>query len=237
MKTVIIAQARTGSKRLPGKVLKPLGNKPTIEHVLKRASAAKLADQVWLATTTERSDDAVQEAAHSLGFPVFRGSEDDVLARYAGAAVAASADIIVRITCDCPLIDPEVIDAMISLRVEQSAEYAWNDPDHDWPVGLDCEVFTRDVLERAAASATSKAEREHVTPWMRDGGAKSTVHLAGPGKPVSAQRWVLDYPEDYEFLSRVFDLFPGKQPPLPWREVWAAIERRPEISALNAHLR
>ena len=237
MKTVIVAQARTGSKRLPGKVLKPLGGKPAIEHVLRRASAAKLADQVWLATTTEYSDDVVQEAADKLGFPVFRGSEEDVLSRYAGAAEAANADVIVRITCDCPLIDPEVIDAMISLRAAQSADYVWNDPDRDWPVGLDCEVFTREVLEQAAASATSKAEREHVTPWIRGGGAKSVAHLAGPGKPVSAQRWVLDYPEDYAFLSRLFDLFPGKQPPLSWHEVWATVERHPEISALNAHLR
>lgn len=237
MKIVIIAQARTGSARLPGKVLKPLGGKTVVEHVLTRARASKLADAAWLATTTEASDDAVNDAGHRLGVPVFRGSERDVLGRYAGAAAAAEADVIVRITCDCPLIDPGVIDSLIALFRDRSASYAWNDPDRDWPVGLDCEVFSREMLDRAAAATTNDFDREHVTPWIRDAGARTKVSLAGPGGPVSKQRWVLDYPEDYEFLLRLFDLFPGREPPLRWQDVWTVVEKHSSLHAVNAHLR
>jgi spore coat polysaccharide biosynthesis protein SpsF (cytidylyltransferase family) len=237
MKTAVIAQARTGSSRLPGKVLKPLCSRPIIEHVLLRAHAAKNIDAICVATTIEKSDDAIAEIAERLGIPVFRGSEVDVLSRYVSAAEMINADVVIRITCDCPLIDPAVIDSVVTLREQKNADYASNGGALDWPHGLDCEVFTRAMLDSAANSARDPYDREHVTPWIRNHGAQTTCYLPGPGKPVSDQRWVVDYPEDYEFLCRLFAFFPEKRPPLTWQEIWAVAQQHPELSAINAHLR
>jgi spore coat polysaccharide biosynthesis protein SpsF len=234
--TAIIAQARMGSSRLPGKVLMPLGGRPVIEHVLTRASHAKGADAVCVATTVEAADDAIAATAKALGIPVHRGSETDVLGRYAGAAEMMKADIVVRITCDCPLIDPNVIGRSIRELKEKNADYVaqeWN----EWPQGIGCEVFPRALLDRAAAETKDAYDREHVTPWIRNTAAKTKYLMRGPGTPVSAQRWLLDYPEDYAFLERLFEKFPGETPPEPWEEVWQTLQRYPEISALNTHLR
>jgi spore coat polysaccharide biosynthesis protein SpsF len=234
--TAIIAQARMGSSRLPGKVLKQLGGRPVLEHVLTRASRAPGADIVCVATTVEAADDAIASAAESLGFPVFRGSESDVLGRYAGAAEMTKADVIVRITCDCPLIDPGVIGEVLALRARENADYACNVLKNDWPHGLDCEAFTRAALDQAAAAAVESYDREHVTPWIRRN-ARTALHLPGPGGIAAEQRWVLDYPEDYELLQKVFALFGGAEPPLSWEEVWSAVRKHEALGAINAHLR
>lgn len=236
MKTVVIAQARMGSSRLPGKVLMPLGGRPVVEHVLSRASRAKGVDAVCIATTIGSADDAVAMAAEALGFPVFRGSEQDVLGRYAGAAEMTGADIVVRITCDCPLLDPGVVgDAIENLR-SRNLDYVaqeWT----EWPHGIGCEVFPRALLDRAAATTSDPYDREHVTPWIRNTAAQSKYWMKGPSGPVSEQRWLLDYPEDYKFLTALFDLFPSKNPPDSWEEVWRVLQKHPEVSALNMHLR
>lgn len=236
MTTAIIAQARMGSSRLPAKVLKQLGGRSVIEHVLTRARRAPGADIVCVATTVEAADDAIASAAESLGFPVFRGSESDVLGRYAGAAEMVKADVIVRITCDCPLIDPGVVGQAIRELKERNADYVaqeWN----EWPQGIGCEVFPRALLDRAAAEASDAYDREHVTPWIRNRAAKIKYSMKGPGGPVSEQRWLLDYPEDYSFLDRLFAKFPGNAPPDSWEAVWRELQKHPEIYALNKHLR
>jgi spore coat polysaccharide biosynthesis protein SpsF len=236
MTTAIIAQARMGSSRLPGKVLKPLGGRSVLEHVLTRASRAKGADVVCIATTAEKSDDAIVSAAKSLGFPVFRGSEADVLSRYAGAAEMTNADIVVRITCDCPLIDPNVVSQAIRALKEKSADYVAQEWE-GWPHGIGCEVFPRILLDRAAKETLDAYDREHVTPWIRNMAAKSAFLMKGPGGPVSEQRWLLDYPEDYKFLSQLFEQFSNSAPPDSWEEVWRVLQKHPEISSLNMHLR
>jgi spore coat polysaccharide biosynthesis protein SpsF len=232
--TVVIAQARAGSSRLPGKVLKSLAGRPVLAHVLARAGIAKRVDAVCVATTVKAEDDLVAEVAQGLGVAVFRGSETDVLGRYVGAAELTAADIVVRITCDCPLIDPAVIDQAVGLRAERDADYVCNGLEFDWPHGLDCEVFTRAMLDAAASATDDAYDREHVTPWIRTRGARLKLHLPGPGRPAADQRWVLDYPEDYEFLSRLFALFPSGQAPLAWQDVWTAAQRHPEIASINA---
>lgn len=237
MTTAVIVQARTGSSRLPGKVLKPLGGRPVIEHVLSRAQLAKQVDKVCLATTEMVSDDPVAAVAKDLGYAVFRGSVDDVLSRYAATAAMAGAKLIVRITGDCPLIDPAVIDRLIELRADKNADYASNGlTGIDWPHGLDCEIFTREMLDAAVASTENTYDREHVTPWIRTRGAKSKVHLPGPGAPASEERWVLDYPEDYSFLTKLFALFP-EEPPLSWESILEISAKHPELAVINAHLR
>lgn len=233
----MIAQARTGSSRLPGKVLKPLAGRPVLAHVLTRAGKAAKVDAVCVATTVEIEDDPVVEIAKGLGVPFFRGSEADVLGRYAGAADMMKADIVVRVTCDCPLIDPAVIDGILQLRAERDADYACNGLELDWPHGLDCEVFTRAMLDAAAKSTDDAYDREHVTPWIRTRGGQLKLHLPGPGRPAADQRWVLDYPEDYHFLRELFALFPGSEAPLAWQDVWNVVQVHPSLSSINQHLR
>lgn len=225
------------SSRLPGKVLKPLAGMPVVEHVLRRAAAVALADDVCLATSDRSIDDPLVEFVTKRGFRVWRGDEQDVLGRYALAARGEGADIVVRITCDCPLLDPEVVDDVIRLRDQNNADYASNGLILDWPDGLDCEVFTADQLFEADRLARDLYEREHVTPWIRNVGARSKVHLPGPGAPVADQRWTLDTEEDYAFFKRLFALLPEPAVMLNWREIMAFIDENPWLMAINHHLR
>ena len=231
--TAIIAQARMGSSRLPGKVLEPLAGNTVLAHVVRRANLVETADIVCVATSTRAADDAVATEAERCGAAVFRGDERDVLQRFIGAAKMLDADTVLRITCDCPLIDPEICDAVLRLREREAADYASNVGAADWPHGLDCEAFTRDILEGAGRLAEAEDEREHVTLWMRRGGARRRVHLDGPGGDAARQRWVLDYPEDLLFLAALF----GELPPTPaapgWREVYSVIQAKPELEKIN----
>src|SRR4051812_14503524 len=158
-RTVAIIQARFGSTRLPGKVLKPLGSIPggggiVLDHAIQRCRAIPSVDAVVIATTDREEDGAIVAAAERSGALVHRGSAEDVLARYAGAAKLAQADIVLRVTSDCPLIDPGICDRVIRLRAETGVDYAANNMPRLYPHGLDCEVFTRDGLDRADRSAT-----------------------------------------------------------------------------------
>ncbi len=233
MKTVAILQARTGSSRLPGKVLADLCGKPVLVHCLDRAKAIEGVDAVCLATTTSPGDDAVADLAGNVpGVTIFRGSEADVLGRYLGAAQETGAEVVLRLTCDCPLIDPEICAAVIALRAEAEAPYATNVMERDWPHGLDCEAFPMAELEQAAAEATEPYDREHVTPYIRRHAGTRAVNLGGPGGAAAEQRWTLDYPEDLAFLRALFPLLPQDRR-AGWREVMAVIEKHPEIAAIN----
>lgn len=233
MVTAVIAQARYGSRRLPGKVLEALAGVPVMIHTLRRAKAIAQADTVVLATTTKREDDPVAKMAEDFGFRVFRGAEDDVLDRYREAARSVAADVIMRVTCDCPLLDPEVCEAVLDLRSRRGLAYASNVASYDWPHGLDCEAFTREILETAAESANDPAHREHVTLWMREAPDIPKAHLTGPGGAAVTQRWTLDYPEDLAFLNALFEHLP-QAPAMPgWEEVMAVVRAHPEIEAIN----
>lgn len=233
MRTVVIAQARMGSSRLPGKVLLDLAGRTVLAHVLARAAAMKHAVAVCCATSDLAEDDAVAAAAEREGATVFRGSATDVLSRYSGAARAMRADVVVRITCDCPLIDPEVCDAVVALRATKAADYACNNMPPSWPHGLDCEAFTADCLFSAERQARSAYEREHVTPWIRQAVELRRVNLPGPTGVSGEQRWTLDYPEDLDFMRALFAGAPQSLAGAGWRDVWAEIKRRPELSAIN----
>ena len=164
-RTVIIAQARMSSTRLPGKTLMDLGGRPVVDHVIERARAARLADDAWIATTTDASDDVLAAHLEERGVPCVRGSLEDVLSRYVQAAEESRAATIVRITCDCPLIDPEIIDDTIAaFRQLPDVDYCSNTLRRSYPMGMDTEVLSRAALERAHAEATHQHEREHVTP-------------------------------------------------------------------------
>jgi spore coat polysaccharide biosynthesis protein SpsF len=232
-RTACIIQARVGSTRLPGKVLETLGNATVLEHVLRRCQAIDGVDVVVCATVEGQDGDAVASLADALNFPVYRGSERDVLARYHGAAQMADADIVMRVTSDCPLIDPAVCADVLRLRQSAGADYACNNLPPSWPHGLDCEAFTTAALNQAAATATATEDHEHVTPWIRRNPAYERVNLAGPGGTWTAQRWTLDYPEDLTFLRAIYDRLPPGAAGQSWRAVADIVAREPELTRIN----
>lgn len=208
MKTVAVIQARMGSSRLPGKVMADLDGRPLIWHVLTRAMAIKGVAVIVLATTQARADDAVAAVARDLGIYAVRGDAIDVLGRYVQAAIATEAELIIRITGDCPLFDPGVAEAMLTkFHLAQGvygATYGSNvHPTRTYPDGLDVEVFTRSTLDMAAREARSAADREHVTAWMQ---RKCICVCLALGVDLSAVRWTVDTPEDLEAARLIFGL-------------------------------
>jgi spore coat polysaccharide biosynthesis protein SpsF (cytidylyltransferase family) len=219
---------------LPGKVLETLGRAPVLEHVLRRCQAIAGVDVVLCATVDGRDGDAVATLATALDFPIYRGSEHDVLARYHGAAHEVGADIILRVTSDCPLIDPELCAAVLRQRQDADADYACNNMPPSWPHGLDCEAFTIAALDAAAATATAAEDHEHVTPWIRRNETYRRVNFAGPGGALTTERWTLDYPEDLAFLRAIYNRLPQGATGYGWRAVADIVNREPQLTLINA---
>lgn len=229
---IVVVQARMASTRLPGKVLLPLGGSTVLGQVLRRCAAIPGIDGVCCAIPDSPGHDPIAAEARRHGAAVHAGPEDDVLARYLGAARQEGAGVVLRVTSDCPLIDPQVCGAVLDLRRDAGADFAANNTPPSWPHGLDCEAMTVDALERAAAVAAPGPEREHVTPWIRRAPGLRRVNLAGPGGAAVGERWTLDYPEDLEFLRALFAVLPRAD--AGWREVVAALDAHPAIRAINA---
>lgn len=220
MALVVIAQARMGSTRLPGKVLMPLGGEPALSQVIRRLKKIRNADRICIATSDMARDDPIEDAANALRVTVFRGSEKDVLRRYAAAAAVLGADTVVRVTCDCPLIDPELCDELIDLYRRERCDYACISADQGWPQGLDCEVFSGSLLAEADKGATDPYDREHVTSWMyRDGAHAKKMALPAPESAPSGARWVLDTSEDYLFLEALFARLSQDSEAFSWQKV------------------
>ena len=197
MRTIAIIQARMGSKRYPGKVLADLGGKSVLQWVVDAAKAAKGVDEVWLALPDTPKDLEIVHLCFDNDWNYICGPEHDVLNRYVDAARASEADIIVRLTGDCPLLRPDLIDRVIELRKLTGADYASNVP--VWGDGLDCEVFTAKALERAADEAKLEFDREHVTPYMRCHFYCVDLPLDGAG---TTEKLSIDTPEDLENVRR-----------------------------------
>ncbi|MDI3517669.1 MAG: spore coat polysaccharide biosynthesis protein SpsF [Thermotogota bacterium] len=205
-KIVAVIQARMSSSRLPGKVLKPLGGKPALQRVVERVIKAQRIDEVIIATSTDPTDDPIEALCSSQKWKCFRGDLDDVLKRYHDAAKSAGAGIVVRITADCPLIDPTLIDTCIDAYKKniEHVDYVSNIDERTFPDGLDVEVFSFKALETAYLKATSPHDREHVTPFIRRNFRKLTVSQK---VDLSMLRWTLDYQEDYEVLDKIYQRF------------------------------
>ena len=202
MKVVALVQARMGSNRLPGKVMRKIGEVTMIELVLRRLSRATLIDQIVVATTLQPTDKQLADHVTSLGYAVSRGSEDDVLDRFYQAAAEHKADVVVRVTADCPLIDPAIVDTVIRAFLDQQVDYMSNVSPPTFPDGLDVEVFSFAALKRAADEATETPQREHVTPYLRNHPEKFSSHNVTHSTDLSALRWTLDEPADYALLQR-----------------------------------
>lgn len=229
-RVVAVVQARMTSTRLPGKVLADFGGKPLLEYMLARVRRAEQLDAVYVATTFNASDNPVYELCEKLGVPVFRGDEHDVLSRYVAVAAKSNAAVVVRLTADCPFVDPEVIDAAVRLLIDQQYDYVSNAIERSYPDGLDVEVFTRAALRQADVASRSAFQREHVTPYLRSGafpdaGKFKVGHLIGPAD-FSHLRWTVDTEADLAHASRLAARLPND---CSWMEVIALLSRRPDL--------
>ncbi len=234
MKTVFIGIARMGSTRLPGKVLKPLGEfgDPVIDWVVTAGHSTPGVDEVWIATSTDPRDDVIAAWCKEHDVNCFRGSEDDVLARFHGAALKAKADVVVRVTCDCPFLDPTVIGEVIALRKATGAAYASNNDPPSWPDGLDCEAFTFRTLDYAHRLASRPSDRDTVTQYIvRNRYHFRAVSLNCPIPGLHKERWVLDTEADYEFCKEIAKKI---NPGVGYLEIMRVLEANPELRKINA---
>lgn len=229
-KVVAIIQARMTSTRLPGKVLADIHGKPMLERMLDRVRRARSLDEIIVATTVNATDDPVVELGRRLGVRVFRGDEADVLGRYRAAAREASADVVVRLTADCPMIDPAVVDQAVAMFLEGDWDYLSNSRVRTYPDGLDVEVFTRDALERAAREARHPQLREHVTLYI-NGRYKDlpcgTFRVGDMAyeRDLSHLQWSVNTAEDLERVRRLFAALPEG---FTWEDAVAVVEKTAE---------
>lgn len=232
-KVVCIIQARVGSTRLPGKVLKPILGEPMLVWDVTRASRARLVDEIVIATTEHSEDNAIVDLCQSQGWLFWRGSEEDVLDRYYQAASTFQADIIVRITSDCPLIDPTVIDHVIAAyhSVAPAVDYAATSLRRTYPRGIGAEVFDKNTLAKAWKEDTS-SWREHVTPYIYN--HRDTFRLLSVENQMdySHYRWTVDTLEDFALIERVYKHFGHGD--FHWREVVDLMQQHPDWSQINA---
>lgn len=226
---VAILQARMSSTRLPGKVLMPLVRQPMIVRQIERVARARKIDKLVVATSDGREDDAIEKAVLREGIPVFRGSLHDVQERFIGALDAHPADHVVRLTADCPLADPDLIDATIELYLSSDADYATNTaPGRAWPKGTDIEVMRASVLREAAKVATPEA-REHVTWDIRMQPERWRQVFLACHPDQGAVRWTVDRPDDYAFVATVYDALYPKNHAFTSDDVRAFVRDRPDL--------
>jgi spore coat polysaccharide biosynthesis protein SpsF len=235
MKIVAIIQARMGSSRLPRKVLKDLSGATVLDRVLNRLGRSRLIQESLVATTVEPADNAIVEHCERTGRKVFRGSEQDVLDRYYRAAKHLDADVVVRITSDCPVIDPQVTDATVHAFLDRHADYASNVRVRTYPRGLDTEVMTVQALERAWRESTKPYQREHVTPYLYENPGEFKLHGIENDVDCSQHRWTLDTPEDLQLLQTIYARFGGRDD-FGWHEVLELVESDPSLTNINRHI-
>lgn len=227
-----ILQARLSSSRLPGKVLAPILGRPMIGHQIERASRARLVDRLVVATSVEASDDPLVEYCSGLGVAVARGSLNDVLNRFYAAALPYRPRIVVRLTGDCPLTDPAIIDR-VAAAVDGGIDYACNTLPPTWPDGLDVEAFTFAALETAWREARRLSQREHVTPFINGNPRRFRLANVAAKRDLSGLRLTVDHPVDLEVVRRVFEAIYPVNPAFSFDDVAAFLDGRPDLVAAN----
>lgn len=251
-RVVAIIQGRMSSSRLPGKILADIAGQPMLQRVFIRTSRADTVTDTIFATTTDASDRAVAEYCDFSGIPVTRGSQFDVLDRYYQAAKQAKADVVVRITADCPVIDPSLIDDVVNTLLEGEYDFTCNRLPPPWhrtyPIGLDVEACTFKVLARAWKSAKEPQHREHAMPYFYEGVELSAISrqlsegisprgfriaLLNHTTDFGDYRWTVDTPEDLEFMRQVYSHFDGRDD-FTWKEVLDLVHDNPELMKINA---
>ena len=233
MRVVAIIQARMGSTRRPGKVLEKIHGEALLAHLLVRLQAVKEFDDIIIATTHHDTDDVLYEWASSNDIKCFRGSEDNVLSRFYHCASENDAQIIVRITADDPLKDPEVISHAINLLLDHSElDYVSNTIKPTYPEGIDVEVFTFEALQRAFNLAVKKSDLEHVTPYIWNNPEEFKVHNFEASLDTSYVRLTVDYEDDIEVVRRILDRFID-YPLVPYQHIVNFLSDHPEIAKIN----
>lgn len=237
MKTVAIIQARMSSSRLPGKVLQEAGGRPLLERMVERVKKAARLDEIVVATTVDPTDEPIQDFCKEKGFNFFRGNLMDVLDRYYQAALSTKADIVVRLTGDCPFMDPALIDETLDLMTQCQADFACNrlPPPftRTYPIGLDVEAVTFSALETAWNQAKEKHEREHVMPYFYEVPDRFKVVKLDYKVDYGSLRWTVDTPEDLEFVRAVYSALNNRND-FTWLEVLQLVKEHPELTEINA---
>jgi spore coat polysaccharide biosynthesis protein SpsF len=235
-RVVTIIQARMSSSRLPGKVLKDIAGKPMLAWVVERSRLSKMVDEVVVVTSTDPSDDPVELSCVERGYEVYRGDLYDVLDRYYRAARLYHADVIIRLTGDCPLIDPGVIDHTLEEFFKSGVDFAANRLPPPWkrtyPIGLDTEICTFVALQRAWKEAKETYQREHVMPYFYDKQGRFRVLLVNHDPDYGSMRWTVDTPEDLELVRRIVEHFQPRED-FTWLEVLELFKRQPELATIN----
>ena len=237
---VTVVQARTGSTRLPGKVLLPLLGQPLLLRLVERLHSAQFAGVVVVATTTDLIDDPIEALCFAENIPCFRGHPTDLLDRHYRVTQWLEADVVVKIPSDCPLIDPQIVDRVIGhfLHRPDRFDYVSNLHPASYPDGNDVEVFTMSALQTAWSEARRGFEREHTTPffWERPDRFRIGNVAWERGRNFSmSHRWTLDYQEDYEFIRAVFEALYPRNPRFGLYDVLQLLDRRPDLMAINEH--
>jgi spore coat polysaccharide biosynthesis protein SpsF len=251
-RVIAIIQGRMSSSRLPGKILADIAGQPMLQRVFVRTSRAATVTETIFATTTDSSDDPVAKYCDFSGIPFTRGSLFDVLDRYYQAARGAKADVVVRITADCPVIDPALIDDAVNTLVDHEYDFVANrlpPPFHrTYPIGLDVEVCTFKVLEKAWKESTETFHREHVMPYFYEGVELTqqsrtletgisprgySVALLHHTSDFGDYRWTVDTPEDLEFIRQVYSRFDGRDD-FSWKEVLDLVHNEPDLMKINS---
>ena len=232
--TAVIIQARYGSSRLPGKILEKIENQTVLAHVINRALMIPSVDKIICAIPDSKENESVAKEARKHPVEIVMGPENDVLGRYYQAATKHSVEHIVRITSDCPLIDPNICERVIQLFFEKGADYACNDTPPSFPHGLDCEVFSFEWLKRAAIEADKPSEREHVTQYIRNHPESKKVNLEGPGGEIIDHRWTLDTYKDLEFFQNLFKLIPKNKKTINYEALLSVLKKNPDLKNINA---
>ena len=232
MKAVAIVQARMASTRLPGKVMADVVGKPLLYHVVKRAQQARTLGLVAVATTDRPADDRIAQYCAEIGVPCFRGNEEDVLDRYYHAAKHFGATVIVRLTADCPFLDPVIVDKVVRVFASGAYDFVSNTHPPTYPDGLDTEVFRWEALERSWREARLRSEREHVTAYMWKHPELFRLANVENDVDLSALRWTVDEPQVLEFVRRAYSHL-GVTPCFGLAEVLVLLREHPELAAVN----
>jgi spore coat polysaccharide biosynthesis protein SpsF len=232
-----ILQARVSSTRLPGKVLKPILGRPMLSLQIERIQRSNRIQELVLATSDKESDTALEDLGKECNVEVFRGSEGDVLDRFYRAALPHSPSHVVRLTGDCPLTDPEIIDKVIALHVDGAYDYTSNVIPPTFPDGLDVEVFRMSALEEAWKEARLVSEREHVTPFICEQPSRYRQGLLRNDIDLSDYRWTVDEPTDFVLIANIIEALYPRNPAFGMRDVLRLLEERPEWALLNSRFR
>lgn len=231
MNLIAIIQARNSSVRLSGKVLADLAGKKALERVIERTIASDVCSQVVVATSNRNEDQSIFDLCQSMRTECYRGDLDDVLDRYVQTARLYKADAVIRITGDCPLIDPHVIHRVASVFKKGDYDYVSNVIRRSYPDGLDVEIIAREALERIHKEAVSHADREHVTKYLVEHSDLFRTEDVEQKDDLSLLRWVLDYPEDLLFIRKIFEHFQNRS--FFMEDILFYLRKSPEVSSLN----